>query len=114
DTKYLDMKKFLTLPPKEGAVSMDKRDLQNFCDMVVGSTAGRVIVAKIKGDKASMEDADFGNDYEKPLPAKLPDFSFNPAFMGKLLKSLPDDELTFVKDANKYFVTGESDFVSLI
>ena len=61
-----------------------------------------------------MVDADFGNDSEKILPASLPDFSFNPVFMSKLLKSLPEDELNFIKEGNKFFVIGESGFVSII
>jgi hypothetical protein len=114
DTKYIDMKKYLTLPPKEGVVEMNKTDLQNFCDICSSSSAGRVVIAKIEGGKAIMVDVDYGNDYEKPLPSLLPDFSFNPAYMGKLLKSLPDTELSFVKDGDKYFITGGSGFVSLI
>lgn len=113
DTKFINLEPF-TKVPKEKPVTMDKTELQNFCDMVVSTSAGRIIITKIKEDKVSMVDSDFGNDSEKILPASLPDFSFNPVFMSKLLKSLPDDELNFIKEGNKFFVTGESGFVSII
>lgn len=113
DTKYINLKQFNIVPDGDKIV-MDKGSLLKFCDMVSSRCAGRIIIAKITGDKVSMIDEDYGNDAEKPLQKELPDFSFNPVFMSKLLKSVPDDELTFLKDGNKYFITGESGFVSLI
>jgi hypothetical protein len=99
--------------PKEGLIKMDKSILIKFCDMVSSRCVGRSVTAKINGNKISMVDVDYGNDAEKELTQSLPDFSFSPVFMGKLLKSLPDEELSFVKDGNKYFIT-KSDYISLI
>ena len=114
ETKYLNMSKFFEMIPKEGALKMDKYPLQQFCDICNSVCVGRVVLAEISGSKAIMKDPDQENDQEIPLPVELPYFSFNPTYMSKLLKSLPDDDLTFIKDERRYFVTGESGFISLI
>jgi hypothetical protein len=113
DTKFVDMKMFSKMP-EGNIVKMDKTILVKFCDMVNSRCVGRVVIANINADKVSMIDVDYGNEAEKQLPAPLPDFSFNPLFMGKLLKSLPDTELDFTKEGKRIFITGKSGFVSLI
>ncbi len=112
---FLDFQPFLTMQPKEGGVTMDKGELLNFCETAVKITAGMgVIAAKITGEKISMEDGKYGIAYEKNISKKIDDFMFNPIYMAQQLKSLPDDELTFTKKEGRYYVTGESGFVSII
>lgn len=115
DTKFIDMGRFAAFPDGEVTI-MPKDDFIRFCDFCTSRCVGKlVVIASIKEDKLSMVDADYGIDYEKPLPVALPDFSFNPTMMGKLLKSLPDDKLKFLKADKKMYITGENGgYVSLI
>jgi hypothetical protein len=115
DTKFIDMERFAAFPEGE-AITMPKDDFIRFCDFCTSRCMGKlVVIASIKEDKLSMVDADYGIDYEKPLPVTLPDFSFNPSMMGKLLKSLPDDKLKFLKADKKMYITGENGgYVSVI
>lgn len=113
DTKFVDMRPFAKVPNGE-SVKIEKGEIIRFCDTCVKSCPSRVVMASIKEDKLSMIDSGYGIDYEKPLVKSMPNFTFNPAILGKMLKSLPDETLTFSKADNKFYVTGESGFVSLI
>ena len=113
DTKFVNMTPF-TKVPENNKVYVNKVEIIRFCDACVSSLSSPVIVANIKGQKMVMINTDYGIEYEKPLSAELEDFTFNPALMGKLLKSIPDENVYFTLDKNKYFITGESGFISLI
>lgn len=115
DTKFLNMGRFKALPEGEPTL-MPKKEFEGFCELCNGYSVGKsYVLATLKEKELSMIDPDFGIDYKKELPTRLPDFSFNPSYMGKLLKSLPDDNLKFLKGQNKYYVTGEKgNYVSLI
>jgi hypothetical protein len=113
DTKHINMLPFSKVPEEE-KVLVDKKEIIKFCDACVSSCQSPVITANIKMDKLIMEDAAYGIKYEKPISVILKDFSFNPALMGKLLKSVPDEQVYFIRGDKKYYVTGASGFVSLI
>lgn len=82
--------------------------------MCASSCQGRFVIAKIEGNKIIMNDPAHEINYEDTLSSPLKNFMFNPSFMGKLLKSLPDEKVFFSHSQNKYFVTGEGGYVSLI
>lgn len=113
ETKYINLNPFVKLP-KEEKIMVNKSEIIKFCDACVSSSKSNVIIASIVNNKLSMVDANYGLDYEKPLSVNLKDFTFNPALMGKMLKSLPDESVYFIRDKAKYYVTGDSGFVSLI
>jgi hypothetical protein len=113
DTKFVNYAPFAEVTITNG-VEVDKHEIISFCDYCVGSTPSKVVIAKVSGNKLSMEDADYGISAEQELSVELEDFNFNPSFMGKLLKSVPNDTVTFLRAKQKYFITGESGFVSLI
>lgn len=113
ETKFLNMKPFSIVPDGE-RVSINKQEIIKFCDICANSCTGRVVVASIVKDKLVMKDAAYEIDYEKPLSVELADFTFNPVLMGKLLKSVPDEKVEFVRAEMKYYITGASGFVSLI
>ena len=113
DTKFINMTPFSVIPEGE-PTEVEKQELIKFCDICISNTPGRVVTATINGNKMLMQDAAYGIDIEIPLSAKLDNFSFNPVIMAKMLKALPDEKLKFVRSTNKYFITGDSGFVSLI
>lgn len=113
DTKFVNMKPFTNVPDND-KVLVDKKDIIKFCDVCVSSSPSQVIIATIENGKLTMVDKNYGINYEKPIQAKLKNFYFNPALMGKLLKSLPEENVYFTLDNSKYFITGESGFISLI
>lgn len=114
ETPYLNMNPFIALMPKDAvSVEVDKNEIIKFCDTCVNSTTGRVVVAQIIDDKLVMNDSGYGIEYEKPLSVKLENFTFNPVIMSKLLKSIPDEKVNFIRAKGKYYVTGNG-FVSLI
>lgn len=114
DTKFVNMKTWSALPQGLKSEVIDKNELIGFCDFCTKATVGRVAIASIVKNKLVMKDAAYEIDYEKPLSKELEDFTFNPVFMGKLLKSVPDETVTFSRAESKYYITGESGFVSLI
>lgn len=113
ETKFLDMNPFAIVPDEE-SVEINKSEIIKFCDTCINSTTGRIVVANIVEDKLSMADGGFGIEYEKPLSVKLPNFTFNPTTMSKMLKSIPDEKVNFIRSKDKNYVTGDSGFVALI
>lgn len=113
DTKFINFAPFYNVDGDK-KVSLDKSEIISFCDYCVSSTPSKVVIAKVSGNKLSMEDADFSISAESEISAELDDFVFNPSFMAKMLKSVPDETVTFIRSKQKYFVTGKSGFVSLI
>lgn len=113
EVKFLDMKPFSIVPEGE-KIAIDKQEIIRFCDACVNSSKSILVFASIEGDRMVMNDAAYEINYEKPLSVKLPEFTFNPAYMSKLLKSLPDSTVYFTKGIDKFFITGDSGFVSLI
>lgn len=114
DTKFLNMKQWSAVPKDLKSVSINKTELVGFCEFCIKATVGRVVVASISNGKLVMKDSAYEIDYEKPLSVQLEDFTFNPVYMGKLLKSVPDEMVTFTRAESKYYITGDSGFVSLI
>jgi hypothetical protein len=113
DTKFVDMGRFGVLPDEKSYLA-DKNEILRFCDAINNICTGRVVISKIAEGKLSMIDADYGINYEKPLSSEVPDFSFNPSMMARLLKSLPDEQIKIIKSTNKFYITGEGSYVSLI
>lgn len=113
DVKFLDMSQWLKVPEGETA-TINKTEIIKFCEICISNTPGRVVIAKAAGTTLSMVDAAYSLNIETPVSASFDTFGFNPHYMAKMLKSLPDEQVTFTRANNKYFVTGESGFVALI
>lgn len=110
---FLDMTPFANMPAGP-EVEVNKQELISFCEMCISSCPGRSVVASIEDGNMRMIDSAFGIDIDIPMIAPMENFSFNPAMMVKMLKSIPDDKMRWVSSGNKYFLTGASGFVSLI
>ncbi len=118
DTKFLDMKVFSVLPDVAG-MTLNKEVIINFCSMCIASTpAGATLEANIEGGCLVMlypdHNIDISTPLDLPIESTLPDFRFQPFLMSKMLKAVPDSELTFYRGKDKYFINGESGFVALI
>lgn len=113
EVKFVDMAVFLTIPEGE-QIEIKKSEIIKFCDICINSTTGRLVTANINGNQLSMVDSSYGINIETPISATLENFVFNPILMQRLLKSLPDESVKFIKGTNKYFIIGDSGFVSLI
>lgn len=118
DTKFIDLTPFTKLPGGD-RVLLNKDVFINFCSMCIASTpAGAVLESEISGNCLVMQypqhNIDISIPLDLPLETSMNDFSFNPSLMLKLLKSVPDQDITFVHAPNKYYVSGDSGFVGLI
>lgn len=113
DMQAFDLRQFSTLPEGEG-IEIPKSEIISFSDSCVATCAGRPIKISIEDGKMIMNDPGYSVEKEKPLSAKLDDFTFNPVFMSKLLKSLPDEVLKFTRAKSKYYISGFGGYVSLI
>jgi hypothetical protein len=99
--------------PAESPVVANKQCIIKFCDMCVSDTPSRVVVAEFFGGAMQMTDAAYGITNTSPMDIVLEDFTFNPWLMSRMLKSLPGDELQFIRSGAKYYVT-DGNFVALI
>lgn len=118
--QWMDESPFATFTP-EAKFEMDKREFVNFNDMVINDNISKVAVSSISVSKGKLNyesnDTGYERVAEKQIAVEGDDmekFNFNPALMAKLLKSVPDDTLTFNRMGNRYYITGDSGFVSLI
>ena len=114
ETIFVNMKPFSVIPQGAESEEVDKDEIISFCEMCINSCQGRFVLAKVEGDKLVMDDPAFEVHYEKPLSSSLKPFMFNPIFMSKMLKSLPDEKVFFSTGTNKFYVTGSGSYVSLI
>lgn len=113
EAAFVNMLPFSIIPEGE-EYSIDKNEVIKFCDTCVNSCQGRPVYVSIENDKLNMDDKAYEINYEKVLSSKLPEFVFNPVFMSKLLKSIPDTLVTFNRAGAKCYITGDSGFVSII
>lgn len=99
--------------PNIDRIEANKYPIIKFCDMCVSDCPSRVVVAEFFGGAMQMNDAAYSISNTSPLDVMLEDFTFNPGLMSKLLKSVPGDNLQFVKSGAKYYIT-DGNFVALI
>lgn len=111
DTKFLPLNPF-TVAPNGKKAEIEKSEIIKFCDSCISACMGRFIQINVENGKMHLVDSAYGIEKEKPC--ELEDFGFNPTIMSKLLKSLPDEKITFIKADRKYYMTGPGGYVALI
>lgn len=111
DTKFLPLSPFAIVPEGK-SVDIEKYEIIKFCDSCITACMGRFIQINVENGKMHLADSAYGIEKEKPC--ELEDFGFNPTVMSKLLKSLPDEKITFTKSDRKYYMTGPGGYVALI
>lgn len=99
---------------------VNKYDIIKFDELAISSPSKKVVATfKVISEvmKLEMKDADFERDVQKDISVTGMDvesFSYMPVNMNQLLKNVPDSDLTFWQSKNKYYITGESGFTTLI
>lgn len=101
--------------------TMNKSELIAINEMVINDTVSKIATAAIEVKKGKlffeMNDIGYEVNTTKEFLVEGDDtdiFNYNPTLMNKLLKSVPDTELTFNQTPNRYYITGESGFVALV
>lgn len=120
DFKFFDETKFGVFDSSK-KFTINKSDFISLNDMVISDTVSKVLMASIevKNNKMKFEMNDVGYEVNTTREFNVNGddtdlFNFNPAYMNTILKSVPDTLLTFNQVENKYYITGDSGFVSLI
>lgn len=99
---------------------VNKFDLIKFNDLAISSPSKKVVATfKVQSEimKLVMKDADYERDVEKDISVTGEDvslFGYMPVNLNQLLKNVPDADVTFYQAKNKYYITGESGFTTLI
>lgn len=100
---------------------IDKNEIINFTETCTSQTTSKGLVASItmKKDKVNMVmiDPDFNTTVNHSAEAKgvfNEEFNFNPAAMSLLLKTIPNNDLTFHFNGSTLFIQGESYGVAMI
>lgn len=119
EQKFFDLSPLVKVPD-EMSFQVRKESLIKFNDACITSSPAKSITSKLDVQNGfmilSMKDADFSIDVDQKIevPGKSDaEFGYNPAYMNRLLKAVPDSELNFYQGPNKYFITGKN-FTSLI
>lgn len=99
---------------------VNKFDLIKFNDLAISSPSKKVVATlKVQSEvmKLVMKDSDYERDVEKDISVTGEDvslFAYMPVNLNQLLKNVPDNDVTFYQAKNKYYITGESGFTTLI
>lgn len=117
---YFDLNKFFVFE-KDTSFHVPKSELIAFNDMCLSMSPLRIChpTLEIKNGKLylSAVDGDYGVDNEKEIEVvgeMGEKFKYDASQMNRLLKTAPDDELTFCPVPGRMYITGDSGFTSLI
>lgn len=120
EATYIDLSKFFDYK-KITSFDAPKSELIGFNEMCLSMSISKLcypILEIINGKlKLTANDGDFAIDNEKEIGVvgELGDkFKTDASWFNRLLKTAPDEELTFCRVKNMMYVTGESGFTSLI
>lgn len=120
EVNFADMAVFFNGVKKQ-SFTVNRKELQNFNDACISISPSKLVYPTFsieKGDLLlSMKDNDYNIDMKKSIPCtgKMEGtFGYIAAQMSKLLKTAPDEELTFTQSDKRYYITGESGFSALI
>lgn len=101
--------------------TVQKGDISDFNDLCLANSPLKYAWPSISIEKGKMRmsvvDGDYSRDGEKEVDVvgkMTGSFRYDAALMNKILKSSPDEELTFHQSDHKFYITGESGFNSLI
>lgn len=112
EQKFISFLPHSIFPDGEDIENVNKSEIIAFCETCIKCWPGKPICCEIKDNVLMMVNSEY--DYKKDLSFIVSDFVFNPAIMLKTLKSIPDDNVYFLKDGNKFYIKGDSGFVSVI
>jgi hypothetical protein len=117
---YFDLNKFFTYE-KDGVFHAPKAELIAFNEMCLSMSPLRMCHPTLEVVDAKLYlsaiDGDYGVDNEKEIEVvgrMGGKFKYDASQMNRLLKTSPDDELTFCLVPGRMYITGDSGFTSLI
>lgn len=120
EATYVDMRRHFSYD-KSKSFRVAKRELMDFNDMCLSMSPSKIChpTFEIVDSKLRLcaNDRDYGVDNEKEIDVvgKMESkFKYDAALMNRLLKTAPDDELTFHQSKAMFYITGDSGFTSLI
>lgn len=120
EATYIDMRRFFEYS-KEDSFHAPKSELIEFNEMCLSMSKIKMChpFLEIKNDKLIMSavNSDYGVDNEKEIEVVggMGDkFKYDAAIFNRLLKTAPDEELTFSRIKGMMYITGASGFTSLI
>lgn len=120
EATYVDLSKFFQFE-KMDSFHAPKSDLIAFNDMCLSMSISKLcypILETIDGKlKLTANDGDFAIDNEKEIEVvgqMEGKFKTDASWLNRLLKTAPDEELTFSRLNNIMYITGDSGFTSLI
>lgn len=120
EATYVDMRKYFKLD-RGDSFTAQKSEISDFNDMCLAIATSKSAwpTFEVQNNilKLSASDADYGRDGQKEIEVvgKMDgSFRYDAVLMNRLLKSAPDEELTFHQANAMFYITGASGFSSLI
>ncbi len=120
EQQFIDFTPFLTYSDKK-SFTLSKSELIRFNDVCVNSGQSKALsakFAKVNGHLVmTMNDADYNVDAATKVQAEgaeVEEFRYSPSLMNRLLKALPEQELTFIESKHKYYIKGQLNYLTLI
>lgn len=120
EATYVDLLKYFSLPRGEKFV-IHKSKMADFNDLCLSNSPLKYAwpTFSIQGSQMllSVVDSVYGRAGEKSIDVvgrMTGQFQYDAALMNKVLKSCPDEELTFHQSGSLYYITGDDGFSALI
>jgi DNA polymerase III sliding clamp (beta) subunit (PCNA family) len=120
EATYVDMRQYFKYE-KGNSFVVDRSEIVSFNEMALSMSPSKICHPTFEVSnnkmKLSVNNADYGEDGEKEVDVvgKFDNkFKYDALLMNRLLKTAPDDELTFHQAKSMCYITGDSGFTSLI
>lgn len=120
EATYVDLRKYFSLPKGEKFI-INKTKMADFNDLCLANSPLKYAwpTFSIQDYKMllSVTDSTYGRAGEKLIDVDgrmTGQFQYDAALMNKVLKSCPDEELTFYQSNSLYYITGNAGFSALI
>lgn len=120
EAKFIDLVRYFDYP-KDVSFRVNKNDLLNYNDTCISVSPSKVVYPIFEitdsGLSLSMVDVDYNINVKRVVTASGTmngRFKYIASLMSKLLKTAPDDEITFYQADKRFYITGDSGFTSLV
>lgn len=120
EATYIDLTGFFSGQRGDRFI-VQKSEISDFNDLCLANSPLKYAWPSFSVDdgkmKLSVIDGNYSRDGEEEIDVvgkMTGSFRYDAALMNKILKSAPDEELTFHQSDHKFYITGESGFSSLI
>jgi len=118
--KYIDISTFFKLEAT-GSFEIEKAELIQFNNQAIKTASSKLYTTLMKFEGDNLELTMVDNDYKRGAEKTISvtgaadgEFKYNPEFLNRILKSLPNDTVTIHQTDGKYFVTTDAKTISLI